>query len=454
MRTPRPLSMTSRVLTACRSFGPALGFSLVLAACGGGGSGGGGSAFFPIVPPASTTPPAGTTTPPDNQPDNPPTQPVQPVVGCAAFMGMSLPASAISQPTQGATVISATAVAATDAGNVLGDYCAVRGTIQPVDPSASVINFAVNLPNSWNQKTIHFGGGGFDGVLIDGTEPVRFGPADKPAPLALGYATYGDDSGHQSGSITDGAFAANDEQLANYGGLSLKKTHDVAQALVFVRYAVKPRHAYFLGTSTGGRDAMSYIQRWPLDYDGVIANEPALNYTGTRLSNVAVGRALYSNGGVGWMNVAKTLMVQRTVLQACDKLDGAADGIVSNVESCRQLNAPLLASMRCTGGTDTGNTCLSDAQIATVQAIESPLNFTTYTLGNGVTRAGGYNFLEGVQVAGPYTTRDLGNSAVPHNPASSVRLGEAPSCPRRSSIIRNFFAGSPPRWAALSMPDK
>jgi hypothetical protein len=62
---------------------------------------------------------------------------------------------------------------------------------------------------------------------------------------------------------------------------------------VFARYAVKPKHAYFLGTSTGGRDAMSYIQRWPLDYDGVIANEPALNYTGTRLSNVAVSRALY-----------------------------------------------------------------------------------------------------------------------------------------------------------------
>ncbi|REN07061.1 tannase/feruloyl esterase family alpha/beta hydrolase, partial [Mycobacterium tuberculosis] len=86
-------------------------------------------------------------------------------------------------------------VAASDAGNTLGDYCRVRGTIQPVDPSSQSINFAVNLPEKWNQKTIHFGGGGFDGVLIDGTEVIRFGPAGKPAPLALGYATYGDDSG-------------------------------------------------------------------------------------------------------------------------------------------------------------------------------------------------------------------------------------------------------------------
>jgi feruloyl esterase len=420
MRTQRlfpKISMIDAALRACRSFGPAIGISLVLAACGGGGGGGGGGPGFFAIPSATT--PSGDA-PPDTPADNPVPPPVLPVVSCADLAGKSLPASLISLPTQGATVTSATPVAAGAAGNLLGDYCRVRGTIQPVDPASQLINFAVNLPEKWNQKTIHFGGGGFDGVLIDGTEVIRFGPAGKPAPLALGYATYGDDSGHQSSSITDGRFAANDEQLANYGGLSLKKTRDVAQALVFARYAVKPKHAYFLGTSTGGRDALSYIQRWPLDYDGVIANEPALNYTGTRLSNVAVGRALYNNGGAGWMNVAKTLLVQKAAMQACDKLDGAADSIVSNVESCRLLNTQILASLRCSGGADTGNTCLSDAQIATVRAIESPLDFTTYSLANGVKRAGGYNLLEGALVAGPYTTRDLGTRPVPANPATSA----------------------------------
>ncbi|SET21397.1 tannase/feruloyl esterase family alpha/beta hydrolase [Variovorax sp. OV084] len=416
MRKTRPASMFRAVVSA-------IGIALILAACGGGGGGGGGAGFLPILP---TTPPASdgnnppADNPPDGPPDNPPPPPVQPVVSCADLSGKSLPASLISLPTQGATVTSATPVAAGDVGNTLGDYCRVRGTIQPVDPASQVINFAVNLPEKWNQKTIHFGGGGFDGVLIDGTEVIRFGPADKPAPLALGYATYGDDSGHQSGSITDGKFAANDEQLANYGGLSLKKTRDVAQALVLARYGMAPKHAYFLGTSTGGRDALSYIQRWPLDYDGVIANEPALNYTGTRLSNVAVGRALYRNGGAGWMNLTKTLLVQKTVMNACDKLDGAADNLISNVESCRLLNTQILASLRCPGGTDTGNTCLSDAQLDTVRAIENPLDFTTYSLANGVKRAGGYNILEGTLVAGPYTTRDLGTRAVPGNPATSL----------------------------------
>lgn len=412
MRKERPASKYLAVASA-------IGISLALAACGGGGGGGGGG--FAFLPPTSTPPAGGGDSPPAGYPpDNTPPPAVQPVASCADLAGRSLPASLISLPTQGATVTSATPVAASDAGNTLGDYCRVRGTIQPVDPNSQSINFAVNLPEKWNQKTIHFGGGGFDGVLIDGTEVIRFGPAGKPAPLALGYATYGDDSGHQSGSITDGKFAANDEQLANYGGNSLKKTRDVAQALVLARYGVAPKHAYFLGTSTGGRDALSYIQRWPLDYDGVIANEPALNYTGTRLSNVAVGRALYNNSAAGWMDLSETLMVQKAAMQACDKLDGAADNIVSNVESCRQLNAQLLASLRCPGGTKTAKTCLSDAQLDTVKAIESPLDFTTYSLANGVKRAGGYNLLEGALVAGPFTTRDLGTRKVPDNPATSA----------------------------------
>jgi pimeloyl-ACP methyl ester carboxylesterase len=382
--------------------------ALLLAACGGGG---GDSSGAP--------PPSATSSNLDEPPSGPPATET-PRIACAALTGMQLGAAQIGLPTQGATVTTAVDVAANAPGNVLGAYCRVQGTIQPVDANAGVINFQLNLPQQWNSKVIQFGGGGFNGRVIDGTETVRFGPVDKPAPLALGYATFGDDSGHQSSSITDGRFAANDEQLANYGGQSLKKTHDVALLLVRAHYGGEPKKAYFLGTSTGGRDALAYIQRWPTDYDGVIANEPALNYTGTRLSNVAVGRALYANGGAGWVNVAKTLLVQRTVMQACDRLDGATDSIVSNVESCRQLNSQILASLRCSGGTDSGNTCLSDPQLASIRAIESPLVFANYALANGVRRAGGYNVLEGALVAGPFTTRDLGSRPVPGNPATTA----------------------------------
>ena len=342
-----------------------------------------------------------------------------PAAFCQGLQGQTVSASQMSLPTSGATIATSTFVAS-DPANPYGEHCQVRGLIKPIDPTAPDITFAVNLPTAWNGKAIHFGGGGFNGRLIDGTEAIRFGPLEKAAPLTLGYVTYGDDGGHQSTSITDGEFATNDESLANYGALSLKKTRDVAQYLVQSRYGKSTTHAYFLGTSTGGRDALSYIQRWPADYIGVIANEPALNYTGLRLSNVVVGRALYANGGAGWLNVNKTLLVQDTVRKACDKLDGVADGIVSAVDSCRLLNDTILASLRCSAGADNGDVCLSDPQIATVRAIQAPLELTAYTLANGVTRSGGYNILEGALLAGAYTTRDLGTRQIPGNPATSA----------------------------------
>ncbi|MCA7961974.1 tannase/feruloyl esterase family alpha/beta hydrolase [Burkholderia cenocepacia] len=362
----------------------ALALSLCISACGGTESGGGASASSPPPPSAATQ--------------------------CAALNGLAIPASSIAEPTGGATVTNATLVEAA------GEYCQVNGAIAPVDPAAPSIRFQVNLPTNWNRKALHYGGGGFDGTLITGVDALDMAPTGTPTPLANGYATFGDDSGHQSSSITDGKFAMSDESLANYGGLSLKKTHDVAMALIGKRYASAPSKTYFFGSSTGGRDGLSEAQRWPADYDGIVVNRPALNYTGLRLSNVVLGRALYLNNGAGWLDVAKTVLLQNAVMSACDALDGVADGIVSNVAACNAQSATVLASVRCPSGVDSGDTCLSDAQIATVQTIAAPLQLP-YPLANGVTRYAGYNILAGSVFAGPYTTRDLGESKVPANPA-------------------------------------
>lgn len=345
----------------------------------------------------------------DTTPSAPVAQPTA-AAQCSALNGMSIPASSIAEPTSGATVKS-TALVETS-----GEYCQINGAIAPVDPTAPSINFQVNLPTNWNHKALHYGGGGFDGTLITGVDPLDMAPTGTPTPLANGYATFGDDSGHQSSSITDGKFAANDESLANYGGLSLKKTHDVAMVLIKQRYSSAPAKTYFFGSSTGGRDGLSEAQRWPNDYDGIVVNRPALNYTGLRLSNVVLGRALYLNNGAGWLDVAKTVMLQNAVMKACDTLDGVADGIISNVAACKAQSATVLASIRCPGGADTGDTCLSDAQIATVQTIAAPLQLP-YPIANGVTAYAGYNILAGSVFAGPYTTRDFGNSKTPSNPA-------------------------------------
>ncbi|WP_394845386.1 tannase/feruloyl esterase family alpha/beta hydrolase [Pendulispora brunnea] len=297
-----------------------------------------------------------------------------------------------------------------------GEYCQVNGHIPPTDPKAPSIHFQVNLPSNWNHKALQYGGGGFDGTLITGVEQVDMGPTGTPTPLARGYVTFGDDSGHQSKSITDGSFAMNDEALANYGGLTLKKTHDAAASLIHARYGTPAARTYFYGNSTGGRDGLTVVQRWPADYDGIVVNRPALSYTGVRLSNVRLGRALYSNNGVGWLNKKKIVHLLNSVMAACDTLDGAKDGIVANMAACRAKSDAILQTERCANGGDTGNTCLSDAQIATVQTVASPLQLP-YPLANGVTRYAGYDILAGAVFAGPHTTRDFGTSSKPANPA-------------------------------------
>ena len=121
---------------ACRATAlPALfGLALLLTACGGGGSEGA------AVPPVATQPP-----PTGADPDGPapqPDPPTVPLATCGALAGTVIAPARIGLPTQGATITSATAVGAGDAGNTLGDYCRVRGTIAPIDAQAPVIQFA------------------------------------------------------------------------------------------------------------------------------------------------------------------------------------------------------------------------------------------------------------------------------------------------------------------------
>lgn len=388
----------TRSMTRCAAIGRQAALALIVSLAGCGGNSADTAGTPPAVPAARLASQAAASFP----------------ATCASMQGMSIGSAAIALPTHGAVVDTATFYASTDANNPYGAYCALRGHVKSVDLAAPDIYFAVNLPNNWNSKAIHFGGSGFDGHVIDGTEQVRLSGANSVPPLAQGYATYGDDAGHQAAEITDGSFAMNDEALANFGRNALKKTHDVAQVLMTTRYGGSAAKAYFLGTSTGGRDALTYLQHWPADYDGAIVNQPALNYTATRMSNVAIGRALYRNGGAGWINVAKTLLVQQTVMASCDALDGVADGVISNVEACRMRNEPILASLRCSGGADLGDGCLSDAQIDTVRVVEAPMELRSFTLANGVVRNGGYNFLEGSQIANG--DRHFGTRAIPSTP--------------------------------------
>jgi feruloyl esterase len=294
---------------------------------------------------------------------------------CIALNDLKIPTASIGLPTNGATVVSATFVAANDAGNTNGEFCKVLGGIHPVDPTAPDIKFEVNLPTRWNNRMLQMGGGGFDGTLVTGLGGASNQIPTSPTPLALGYVTVGSDSGHESAGGFDGRFALNAESFANFGRLQIKKTHDVAMALVRKRYGTSPRHSYFIGGSQGGHEALIAALFYPADYDGIVAHYPAYDITLMHLAAQSRARALFRSPDT-WISPDKMKSITTAVYGACDGLDGATDAIISNVAGCNRVMTmdALRAKLRCPDGRDTGATCLSDGQLATVETFNSPFS--------------------------------------------------------------------------------
>jgi pimeloyl-ACP methyl ester carboxylesterase len=328
-----------------------------------------------------------------------------PIASCAALAGRSFPSSAIDLPTSGMTVTSAEVVAAapesvgaTSVTRALPEYCRILGSIQPVDAAAPPIKFQLNMPTRWNQKTIQVGGGGLNGSIpanlaaigASGSPISGAFPPDAPYPLSGGYGMFGGDSGHQDPS-TNAQWALNDEAWLNFGHASLKKTHDAAFAVIQALYGAKPKVSYFMGQSQGGREAMEVAQRYPEDYDGVVATSPLIGYTAHVVHKTLL--ATVQTGG-GWIAPGKQAAVGAEVLRQCDALDGLTDGVIANYLACAARFDPLkvpqpYAAIRCAGGADTGDTCVSDAQIATLNQMHEPTRFG-FELANGWSEFPGY----------------------------------------------------------------
>jgi feruloyl esterase len=292
-----------------------------------------------------------------------------PSAACAGLQGLSIPASAIGLPTSGAVVQTAASVAAADKDNANGAFCKITGIVKPKNPKSPNLEFEVNLPASWNRRALQMGGGGYDGSLVTGLTPYTLEPATLGTPLKQGYVTLGSDGGHKGGAGFDGTFGLDDEALVNYGKESVKKTHDAAMAVIAKAYGRAPERFYFIGGSQGGHEALDAAARYPKDYDGVVAHYPAYNVTMLHLGSLNVGKAIYADGGKAWINPAKTHLLGDAVYAKCDDLDGVKDGIISNVAACDKAFDPK--TLRCPNGADTGDTCLSDAQLKAVATITS-----------------------------------------------------------------------------------
>ncbi len=361
-----------------------------------------------------------------------------------------VPVSDIGIPSGSAHIESATLVAATPlavaergptpAARVTPAtpaHCRVIGAIDPIDPKAPAIRFQVNLPVQWNGRLVQYGGGGFNGTLITGLSLLPAARFDTPAPLAQGYMTVGTDSGHQTApGQPPQAFALNAEALVNFSHASYKKVRDVAVTLAWRAYDRRPAKLYFLGSSEGGREALTMAQRYPEDFNGIFSRVPVINWTGLQHAGTRAGMATM---GEGWLRPAQVKLVGDAVLAACDASDGLADGVVSDAVGCKQRFN--VTSLRCAAGAG-GDGCLSEAQVKAVQTLHAPFRFS-FPLANGVTEYPGWGVSgEATPAFGPtggWSAWWLGTAApaMPPLPANGIAWQFG------SGAIQYFYARDP-----------
>ncbi len=316
----------------------------------------------------------------------------------AAKLGTSIPVSSIGEPVSGVTLAAPRWVAAT--GNAPA-YCSIDGVMAPTVTSANgrPINFRVVLPGSWTSHAVQLGGGGMNGSI-----PGLTG-GEAAALLQRGFATYGSDSGHQQAGFgpRGGAPAAgpspddwalSDEAIKNLGYMQLKKTHDAAMVLMERMYGERPRFNYFVGTSQGGREALTVAQRYPADYNGVAANVPIVSFSSLMLAPEWI--RIQEKPAANWVPPAKVEAIRAEFVRQCDKLDGLADGIMNNYMACRAIfdvsqgapNRNPWASKRCPDNVDpnpadtSAAACFTDGQISTLKVVYSRYKFAT-PLANG-----------------------------------------------------------------------
>ena len=223
-------------------------------------------------------------------------------------------------------------------------FCRVAATLKP--SSDSDIKIEVWLPlSAWNGKFQAVGNGGWSGA-------ISYGPL--AAALARGYAGASTDTGHAGGSAK---FAlGHPEKLIDFAYRSEHEMTVEAKAIIAKFYGNGPKLSYWNGCSSGGKQGLKEAQRYPNDYDGIIAGAPANNWTHLLSNGIWMAQAVHKDEA-GYIPPSKYPLIHKAVLAACDSLDGVEDGLLENPAKCR-FDPKVLA---CTG--EDAPTCLTAAQV-------------------------------------------------------------------------------------------
>jgi tannase/feruloyl esterase len=270
----------------------------------------------------------------------------------------------------------------------LPEHCDLSGKMNERDGANGqryAINFRLRMPTTWNGRFFFQGGGGSNGDvgnalgILQGRQPN--------VALALGYAVVSQDAGHDNARNSDPmrggavAFGTDPQARLDLGYNSYDQVTQAAKALIAKYYGRPATKSYYVGCSEGGREGMVVSQRFPTHFDGVLACAP-----GFRLPQAAVAEAWDSQAFAAVARSAKLVdrnnqpflnrtfsdedlrLVSNAVLQACDGLDGAKDGLIQDFPNCTtKAVESWLSIMTCKGAKDAG--CVSPDQVAALKKV-------------------------------------------------------------------------------------
>jgi feruloyl esterase len=233
----------------------------------------------------------------------------------------------------------------------LPGFCRVRGLATPTPRSR--IHFELWLPlTGWSGRIAMIGNGGYSSSYSAG---------DLAALVRQGAAAVATDTGHEGGELDFGF--GNDDAIADWGHRAVHQSIVAAKAVAARFYGRNPRYAYFAGCSTGGHQALMEAQRYPADFDGILAGDPGNNRTNLNFGFLWQFMANHERGDNSHpiLTAQDLTLVNRAAVTQCDALDGVTDGIIGDPRQCQFTPSRL----RCAAGATAD--CLSDRQ---VQALE------------------------------------------------------------------------------------
>lgn len=239
----------------------------------------------------------------------------------------------------------------------LPEFCRVQVMATPSTDSA--IPIEVWMPvKDWNGKFRGQGNGGFAGS-IDWVNPA--------VAVMQGYASGATDTGHSAGGGDASWALGHPEKVIDFGYRAVHEMTAISKTVIQAYYGDAAKHNYFVSCSDGGREALMEAQRFPTDYDGIVAGAPANNWTGL-LTNALHNEQAMSGDPAGYIPPTKLPAIDAAVRAACDAMDGVTDGVLTDPRQCHFKPASLI----CKGAES--DACLTDSQAHTLEVLYAGLH--------------------------------------------------------------------------------